>query len=773
MEYLDDNAEMPSVQQFPSKQTPVGDLEETLTSFVHDQLLPARYLRPRNPESDELESPSALFTRVAQNTALAEAAYATSDEKSEIPVTPAAIPDGVNDREQLVATIFGDEETASLTPENIHAFSYRQLVPSLPRDVRSTVARTAAEFERSMTSLQFIPNSPALSNAGTDVQQLASCFALEPAGDIEAIMETLARSAQIIKYGGGVGYSLDSLPVFLEADSPPGDVTAPVRVLELYNRVPTSIEQSGTRRGAQIGTLSIEHPAVIDFVRAKHPLENLQSALGNGTPTTALEVPLSDGQSGADPAIPSHLRNVSEHRLSNFNLSVSVTDEFMDAVATDSLFTLRDPQGTDPYQTTPAVAQLYRQYGFDTHVTVGEPLVVPARQLWTHIIECAHATGEPGLLFETRLQEDHSIPQSGPSDLDICTTDPCGVQPLTPAEACPLGHINLSLICQEGRSDIDRNVDAESSDSAAIASLLDTAVDWERLDRQIRLGVRFLDNAITMSRFPLPAVTDRTRQLRKIGLGVMGLAHFLTQLGLRYGSPAANQATTALLRYITHEATAVSHKLAKERGTFEAWAASKYATPQQYPNWFRTHTGEDPADWPDGYPVRNHKVTGVAPCGATSMIGRTTGGCEPPFDLVYKRTVEDISHTNSPIVLDDYIRQILSANNIDPEAVRTEAAEKFASGNACSVESLSSVPDGIAEIFVTARELEPSTHVSVQCACQRGVDAAVSKTCNLSEDATPSDVAEAFWSAYENGVKGLTVYVNGSRATQVLQAAER
>jgi ribonucleoside-diphosphate reductase alpha chain len=347
----------------------------------------------------------------------------------------------------------------------------------------------------------------------------------------------------------------------------------------------------------------------------------------------------------------------------------------------------------------------------------------------------------------------------------------CGEQPLEEYEACNLGHVNLSTIAASDTSDWRAWSDGRDTADlpAAVEAFLDGAIDWEEFNRRIRIGTRFLEDVVTMSDFPVEEITETVREMRKIGLGIMGIAQLFVQLGMRYGSAPANEVARQLMTHINHESKRVSHELALERGSFEEWDNSKYADPTRYAEWFEHHTGEDPAEWADGYPIRNHNTTTIAPTGTTSMVGNTTGGCEPIFNVAYYKNVsDDVQGDEMLVEFDDYFLRTLEANDIDVEAVKAEATEQMATNEFDGVEGLSTVPDAISELFVTSSDLTGKEHASIQTALQEGVDSSISKTVNFPREATVGDMDEVFRYIYDHGGKGVTVYRDGTRSKQVL-----
>lgn len=349
----------------------------------------------------------------------------------------------------------------------------------------------------------------------------------------------------------------------------------------------------------------------------------------------------------------------------------------------------------------------------------------------------------------------------------------CGEQPLEEYEACNLGHINLSTVAALDAPDwriwYAEHEGKYDSLETAMEAYLEEAIDLTEFDRRIELGTRFLENVVTMSDFPVPEIEQKVREMRKIGLGIMGLAQLYIQLGVRYGSEEGNEMASQLMTRINHQSKWTSHELAGERGSFDDWGDSKYATPTEYAEWFETQTGLDAAEWANGFPIRNHNTTTIAPTGTTSMIGNTSGGCEPIFSVAYFKNVsDDVQGDEMLVEFDDYFLRTLKANDIDVEVVKRNAQEQMSSNEFDGVEGLETVPNAIGELFVVTADLTGKDHAAVQCACQKGVDSAISKTCNFPNEASREDMEEVYRYIYDNGGKGVTVYRDGTRSKQVL-----
>ncbi|MGB9956129.1 adenosylcobalamin-dependent ribonucleoside-diphosphate reductase [Haloferax prahovense] len=770
----------------PVKRTEGETLEARMTGNAYSNILPARYLR-KDADGDLVETQEDLFPRVAKNIALAEAVFEAEKRDIEITVTPDLIKPDHPRRDELAEEVFGkgvtaddDEAETTLSVYNVNKFAYDTLVPELPSEVRETVVEKRETFEEMMGQLSFMPNSPTLMNAGDELQQLSACFVDSPGDDITDIHQTAKEAAEVFQSGGGMGYAFWKLRPYGDAVGSTGGIASgPITFMRTFDQMCETIAQGGARRGAQMGVMRVSHPDVIQFLHAKNKDVSLAHTLRLNDPDDFTHTKFVDALDEArelideDGRVPKHLRNAVEGHLSNFNISVGITDGFMEALYNDEEFVFTNPRTEEPHVATPQTKEIYDMFGLGDYVEVGEVLSVPANELWDQIIEGAWENGEPGVVYLERANKQHSFDVEKHPDHRILATNPCGEQPLEEYEACNLGHINLSTLVAEDSPDwrvwYDAHGDEYDSLEAATDAFLEDAVDWEEFDHRIENGTRFLENVVTMSDFPVEKIEEKVRELRKIGLGIMGLAQMYIQLGVRYGSDEGNEIAQQLMTHINHGSKRASHELAEERGPFEAWEDSKYANPTEYREWFEHHTGESADDWEDGYPIRNHNTTTIAPTGTTSMVSNTTGGCEPIYNVAYYKNVsDDVQGDEMLVEFDDYFLRVLEANDIDVEAVKREAQEQMANNEFDGVASLSTVPDAISELFVVTSDLAGIEHAGVQCALQSGVDSAISKTCNFPNSASKEDMDEVYRYIYDHGGKGVTVYRDGTRSKQVL-----
>ncbi|HEY8172758.1 MAG TPA: vitamin B12-dependent ribonucleotide reductase [Dehalococcoidia bacterium] len=551
-----------------------------------------------------------------------------------------------------------------------------------PERAAAVVRDTEASFYELTSSLKFLPNSPTLGNAGRPLQQLSACFVLPVDDSMEGIFESLKDTALIHQSGGGTGFAFSRLrPAGDRVASTGGVASGPVSFMRVFDSATESIKQGGTRRGANMAILSVDHPDIEAFINVKSDMTTLQ----------------------------------------NFNISVAVTERFMQAVERDEEYELVNPR---------------------TRAAVGARR---ARDIFRQIVANAWRNGDPGLVFLDRINRDNPTPQLG----RIEATNPCGEQPLLAYESCNLGSINLAKFV---RVTAPRATRAKSGRNGAAASPGKAEIDWDALATAIPLCVRFLDNVIEQNRYPIDEIDAMSRKTRKIGLGVMGWADVLFELGLPYDSDDAIALAERLMSFIQERADQASIELGSERGVFPGWHGSVY----------------DPAsgDARGGPRYRNSTRTTVAPTGTLSIIADCSGGIEPAFALAFMRShYLDRSDPSKQTRLPE-VNKVFRATAEREGFYSDELIAYLAEGGALS--DRDDVPDWVKRVFVTSHDVDPDAHVKMQAAFQRHTDNAVSKTINFRSSASVADVEAAYMLAYREGCKGITVYRDGSRDQQVL-----
>ncbi len=513
----------------------------------------------------------------------------------------------------------------------------------------ANIADLQEDFFRLIYHLDFLPNSPCLMNAGTDLGQLSACFVLPIEDSMDGIFTAIRNGALVHKTGGGTGYSFSRLRSKNAAvRSTQGVASGPLSFAAVFDVATETIKQGGKRRGANMGVLRIDHPDIMDFICAKED----------------------------------------QNKFNNFNFSVAITDAFMTAVEEGTEYELIEPA------TSAVIASL------------------DARSVFDKIIDLAWHNGEPGVLFIDAANRANMTPQLG----DFEATNPCGEQWLLPYESCNLGSINLANFVQDGQ------------------------VDYERLGQVTRTATVFLDKVIDCNRFPIPEIEKMTLKTRKIGLGIMGLHDMLIQMAIPYGSEEGRTVASEVMQFIRDAAEERSMLLAQEKGTFPAYdpAINQYS------------------------PRRNAALTSIQPTGTVSMIADCASGCEPYFSIVMVKHVMDGDRL---IMVNKYFEQVARREGFFSEQLMSKVAD---SGTVIGHEE---IPAQWQEVFRTAQDVRPEDHIRMQGVLQQsGVDSSISKTINLPNSATREEVKLCYLLGYQLECKGLTVYRDGSRDSQVLNA---
>jgi len=578
------------------------------------------------------------------------------------------------------------------------------------------VAKRTVEYYHLLSSKKFFPNSPTFTGAGTPLGQLAACFVLPITDDMgrhsAGIFQTLRDAALIQQTGGGNGFSFSRLrPKGALVQTSAGQATGPVGFLRVYDHAFGEIAQGGTRRGANMAVLRVDHPDVEDFISCK----------------------------------------INENSITNFNISVGITDAFMQAVKDDKDWALRFPD-----------LEEMKHKGFSgtleqaeaAGITIHTYKTVNARELFNKIVKQAHHNGEPGVLFLDAANRYNPVPHLYPLE----ATNPCGEQWLGPYENCCLGSVNLNEHCGP-----------------------DGTVDWETLRQSVVTATRFLDDVVEANAY-VPAVAqlkEAAHKARRIGLGIMGLADLMYHAGVRYGSAEGQEFGAQVMEFVRYHAMKTSVELAEERGPFPAiegsiydmddmkWSAPKALAPYQN-NWSRPEVKWDAiTSGIKEHGIRNAAQTTVAPTGTIATVAGCEGyGCEPVFALAYIRHVndngKDLKWTYASPRFDEALKKLGLG-----EEKRQEIVEQVMNEGTC--QNISELPQNVRDTFVVSGDVTAEEHVRMQGALQAFVDNSLSKTVNFSEGATEADVATAYQLAWELGCKGITVYVTGSRDKVVLE----
>ncbi|MFC1922773.1 adenosylcobalamin-dependent ribonucleoside-diphosphate reductase [Chloroflexota bacterium] len=578
------------------------------------------------------------------------------------------------------------------------------------------IESTARLFYELLSTRRFFPNSPTFTGAGTPLGQLAACFVLPVSDDMgresAGIFQTLRDAALIQQTGGGNGFSFSRLrPKGTLVKTSAGQATGPVGFLRVYDKAFGEIAQGGTRRGANMGVLRVDHPDIEDFILCK----------------------------------------TDEDAITNFNISVGITDSFMEAVRDDREWELKFLD---------VASKKYKKFNgtIEQAERAGIPVKVHqrirARDLFEKIVRQAHHNGEPGVLFLDAANRSNPVPHL----YMLEATNPCGEQWLGPYENCCLGSVNLAQHFGQNGS-----------------------VDWETLQKSVETSTRFLDDVVQANSY-VPAVSQLQQaafQARRIGLGVMGLADLMYHVGVRYGSEEGQEFAAQVMEFVRYHAMRTSIELARERGPFEAIDGSIYDP--THLNWQPPtplfpykHEWDRPAlDWLEvvegisQYGIRNAAQTTVAPTGTIATVAGCEGyGCEPVFALAYIRHVNDNGKDLQLQYASPLFEGALIEAGLDEETRASLFVQVMEKG---TCQGITQLPDEIRDAFVVSQDINAEEHVRMQAAMQAFVDNSLSKTINFPESATEEDIANAYLLAWELGCKGITVYVTGSRHKVVLE----
>jgi ribonucleoside-diphosphate reductase alpha chain len=553
----------------------------------------------------------------------------------------------------------------------------------------SEIEQVEVEFYNLMASQVFMPNSPTLMNAGREMGMLSACFVLPVKDSVSDIFDAIKHTALIQKAGGGTGFAFDELrPTGDFIQSSGGTTSGPITFWRAFSEATNAIQQGAFRRGANMGMMNIHHPDILKFIFAKQDL----------------------------------------NQFNNYNISVKIPDAWMNELMADatSPHVVRNPRSGEEFY-IPKNIDIWK-YDVRTLIKVrdeagkvrpADPTVYYTKgDLWNIIVRNAHSTGEPGVIFIDRINRDNPTPQLG----RIEATNPCGEQPLLPYEACNLGSINVEKFVEVTQDKVGFN--------------------WDALGEAVDSSVRFLDNVIDANQYPLPQIDQMCKGNRKIGLGVMGFADALFELGIPYNSDLGVEFAEKVFAFINDRGHQASEHLARTRGNFPNWQGSVW-------------------DTKFNRPMRNAATTTVAPTGTISMLASCASGIEPLFNLVFYRNVLKERKDAKPMIeVNEYFMKVAKERGFCSD----EVMEQIAKDGSC--QHIDAVPADVKRVFVCAHDIEPQWHLAMQAAFQRHCDASISKTINFPHDATPEQVDRIYREAFKMECKGVTVYRDGCRMDQ-------
>lgn len=529
------------------------------------------------------------------------------------------------------------------------------------------IAAVADDFREVLNNFEFIPAGRTLANAGGKTRLVANCIVLHFGDSMDGIFSTLRDAALLQQAGSGLGFPWHLLrPAGQRTNKTQGTASGPVSFLKAYNESFGVIKQQG-RHGANMGVMRVDHPDILEFIEAKWQ----------------------------------------EGSLVNFNISVSLTDEFMTAVKNRS---------TEPWLCNwkgekMKPRRIIRNNRGAFVQAIEE--TITASELMDKIINAAWRNGEPGVLFPDAANRNNPVPELGRLE----ATNPCGEQWLHDGDVCNLGSINLAKFVTNGQ------------------------IDEKRLIRATEIATRMLDNVIDLSDFPVEKVNHTFRNNRRIGLGIMGFADMLYQMRIPYNSEEGFATGRKVMKLVNDAAHKYSEKLAEEKGAFPNWKISIFGPKVQ------------------NVKMRNSALTTIAPTGSISMLLDCSSGVEPFFALSYYK---EVMGGQKLVYINPYLENELKKLNLNTDEIRRQIEQTG------SVQDIKEIPENVRKVFVTAMDISAEDHIRMQAAFQENVDNSISKTINFPYTATREDVRHGYILAWESGLKGCTVYRDGSRQEQVL-----
>jgi ribonucleoside-diphosphate reductase alpha chain len=662
------------------------------------RVLASRYLM-RNNKNEIIESPEAMFERVAILVGLGDVLYdnkvfsVESNIKQDIEEARKYLEKlGDFDYKFKIGEYYLNKwhfkglinHYISLAKKGQMKLSFKELLTMIASKKLDDYADKIKEYMDLMTAQDFLPNSPTMMNAGGRLGQLSACFVLDMQDDMERIMKSTSDAALIFKSGGGVGINYSDLRQ--EGDivaSTSGVASGPVSFMNIINTVTEVVKQGGKRRGANMGILEAWHPDIEKFVTNK-----------------------------TQPGI-----------LENFNVSVGIWEDFWNALVNteDGKYMLRNPRDKSPVRE------------------------INSHQLIDLIAVSAWRSAEPGLIFFDLINKYNVFAKA--RGIPLRATNPCGEQSLYPYESCNLGSINLANL-------VKRKADGQYE------------FDWQRYEETIRKTTRFLDNVIDMNNYPVPEIDIASKDSRRIGLGVMGVADLLYKLRIPYNSKEGYEFQSKLAEALSYYSMEESVALAKSRGEFPLCPKTEYPEGNvPIAGLYEKSKEEHCHDWDaliskiKKHGIRNVLTTTVAPTGTLSMIADCSNGMEPTFALVFEKrvTVGRFFYTNK------IFEQVLKDNGMHSEEILAKIADNYG-----SLRGIPEIPEWMQKIFVTAMDIHWADHLMAQSVWQLWIGNAIAKTINMPHDVSADDVKAAYLLAHEMALKGITVYRDGSRHQQVL-----
>ncbi len=532
---------------------------------------------------------------------------------------------------------------------------------------KDEIGKIEEDFRNILYNFEFIPAGRTLTNAGGKTRLVSNCIVLHMEDSMEGIFSTLKDAALLQQAGSGLGFPWHLLrPAGWRANKTQGYASGPVSFMKAYNESFGVIKQQG-RHGANMGVMRVDHPDILEFIESKWE----------------------------------------EGSLVNFNISVSLTDEFMTAVKRNS----KEPWLCEWKGKKLKPRRVIRNSRNSFVKAVDE--TITAGELMDKIINAAWRNGEPGVLFPDAANKSNPIPELGTLE----ATNPCGEQWLHDGDVCNLGSINLSKFVANG------------------------VILEEKLKRATEVAVRMLDNVIDLTDFPVEKVNRTFRNNRRIGLGIMGFADMLYQLRIGYNSDRGREIANKVMELINETAHQYSTKLAEEKGCFPNWEISIFGPKNK------------------NIKRRNSALTTVAPTGSISMLVDCSSGVEPFFALSYYK---EVMSGQKLIYINQFLEEELKKLNLYKEYIVKEIQRTG------SIQGIEEIPEKTREVFVTAMDISAEDHIKMQAAFQKHVDNSISKTVNFPHSATREDVKKGYILSWELGLKGCTVYRDGSREEQVL-----